>query len=82
MGFSLNRTASFKTRKKSQLSAYTGPEKVRQYTEGNFKKKKESKRRENKKLQEQGRKQRKRNFKKITLSNITKLIWPLVFLSL
>lgn len=65
MGFSLNHTASFKTRKKSQLSAYTGPEKVRKYTEGNFKKEKESKRKENKKLQEQGRKQKKRNFLKL-----------------
>lgn len=63
LGFSLNHTPFFKTRKKSQLSAYTGQEKVRNYTEGNFKKKKESKRRENKKLQEQGRKQRKRNEK-------------------
>lgn len=64
MGFSLNCTPFFKIRKKSQSSAYAGPEKVRKYTEGNFKKKKESKRKENKKLQEQGRKQRKRIFLK------------------
>ena len=76
--FLLNCTPFFKTRKKSRLSAYIGPEKGRTHTKRKCKIKKTNKTKQNKKTTRVRKKLEKKHCK-TTSCNITKLIWSHVF---